>query len=221
MFETVNNLAKDGEFLSDVDFFCISDNYWLGKKTPCLTYGLRGMSYFEVGVECSTKDLHSGVYGGSVHEGMTDLVHLMASLVDSSGKILVDGVMKDVDPVTEEEKKIYEGIDFNLDDYAEETGVAATSGKLMHTTKESVLMHRWRFPTLSLHGIEGAFSEPGAKTVIPRKVIGKFSLRLVPDQDPKQIKEVVVAHLENKFAELKSPNNMWVKAHHGAKAWKR
>ena len=68
------------------------------------------MSYFEVGVECSTKDLHSGVYGGSVHEGMTDLVHLMASLVDSQGKILVDGVMKDVDPVTEEEKKIYEKV---------------------------------------------------------------------------------------------------------------
>jgi len=110
MFETVNALAKPGEFLSDVDFFCISDNYWLGKTKPCLTYGLRGMSYFEVGVECSTKDLHSGVYGGSVHEGMTDLVHLMASLVDSQGKILVDGVMKDVDPVTEEEKKIYEKV---------------------------------------------------------------------------------------------------------------
>jgi len=98
--------------------------------------------------------------------------------------------------------------------------VTATSKKLLHTTKESLLMHRWRFPTLSLHGIEGAFSDPGAKTVIPRKVIGKFSLRLVPDQDPKQIREVVTKHLEEKFATLNSPNKMWVKAHHGAKAWK-
>ena len=52
MFETVNDLSKPGKFLDDVDFFCISDNYLLGKHTPCLTYGLRGMAYFEVGVEC-------------------------------------------------------------------------------------------------------------------------------------------------------------------------
>ena len=76
-----------GKFLDDVDFFCISDNYWLGKNKPCLTYGLRGMAYFEVGVECSKQDLHSGVYGGTVHEAMTDLVRLMGSLVDTDGKV--------------------------------------------------------------------------------------------------------------------------------------
>lgn len=52
-------------------------------------------------------------------------------------------------------------------------------------------MHRWRYPSLSLHGIEGAFSETGAKTVIPRKVIGKFSIRLVPDMDPKVVEKQV------------------------------
>ena len=66
-----------------------SDNYWLGKETPCLTYGLRGLTYFEVGVQCSSKDLHSGVYGGSTHEAMTDLVHLMGSLVNTKGHITV------------------------------------------------------------------------------------------------------------------------------------
>lgn len=104
MYETIQNLSKPGKFLDDVDFFCISDNYWLGKKKPCLTYGLRGMSYFEVGVECSTKDLHSGVYGGSVHEAMTDLIKLMGTLVDPDGTIKVEGVMKDVAPLTEKEK---------------------------------------------------------------------------------------------------------------------
>lgn len=52
-------------------------------------------------------------------------------------------------------------------------------------------MHRWRYPSLSLHGIEGAFAEAGAKTVIPRKVIGKFSIRLVPDMDPKVVEKQV------------------------------
>ena len=60
-------------------------------------------------------------------------------------------------------------------------------------------MHRWRYPSLCLHGIEGAFSEVGAKTVIPRKVIGKFSIRLVPDMDPKvvekQVNREVFSHL--------------------------
>ncbi|GMI34928.1 hypothetical protein TrCOL_g10974 [Triparma columacea] len=220
MFEAVNALAKPGKFLDDVDFFCISDNYWLGKNKPCLTYGLRGMAYFEVGVECGAQDLHSGVYGGTVHEAMIDLVRLMGSLVDPDGKILVDGVMKDVAAVTEEEEKMYETIDFDPEEYKKECGVANIGkGELLHKTKKELLMARWRFPTLSLHGIEGAFSDPGAKTVIPRKVMGKFSLRLVPDQNPKQIADVVTAHLEKEFEKLNSPNKMWVKAHHGAKAW--
>ena len=52
-------------------------------------------------------------------------------------------------------------------------------------------MNRWRHPTLSLHGIEGAYADPGAKTVIPREVIGKFSLRIVPSQTPDQIETCV------------------------------
>jgi len=63
-------------------------------------------------------------------------------------------------------------------------------------------MARWRYPTLSLHGIEGAFSGSGPKTVIPAKVLGKFSLRLVPDQDPKRITETVTDHLEKEFAKV-------------------
>ena len=58
-------------------------------------------------------------------------------------------------------------------------------------------MHRWRYPSLSLHGIEGAFSDGGAKTVIPRKVIGKFSIRLVPDMDPKVVEKQVANHESN------------------------
>lgn len=131
-------------------------------------------------------------------------------------------------------------------------------------------MHRWRYPSLSLHGIEGAFSEAGAKTVIPRKVIGKFSIRLVPDMDPKVVEKQVdtetssrrlsltltqtlltfesqnhnklcdgtetpqfkfpkisfvfviikvLDYLQQKFAELGSPNKLKVHMGHGAKAW--
>lgn len=219
ILETITDLSKPGKFLDDVDFFCISDNYWLGKKKPCLTYGLRGLAYFELEIKCAEQDLHSGVLGGTMHEGMTDLVQLMASLIDSSGKILVDGVFDDVREVTVDEEKLYDDIEFNLEDYKEECKIKTVSDKLLHSTKKSLLMARWRFPTLSLHGIEGAFSGAGAKTVIPAKVIGKFSLRLVPDQDPQRIGKVVEKHLQKEFEKLNSPNKMKVSLLHHAKAW--
>ena len=82
---------KGKEFLKDVDFVCISDNFWLGTDRPCLTYGVRGICYFYVDVECCSKDLHSGVFGGTVHEAMSDLIYLMNTLVDADGKIMIDG----------------------------------------------------------------------------------------------------------------------------------
>jgi acetylornithine deacetylase/succinyl-diaminopimelate desuccinylase-like protein len=167
-----------------------------------LTYGLRGLAYFSVSVQCCTQDLHSGVLGGTVHEAMTDLIHLMANLVDSkTGTILIDGILDQVRPVSAEEDMLYDAIDFSVDDFIQENKII--TGKLLYQDKKSLLQHRWRYPTLSLHGIEGAFAGPGAKTVIPAKCIGKFSLRLVPDQDPIRIEQLVKAHLERKFDQVK------------------
>lgn len=59
-------IAKKDSFLKGVDYVCISDNYWLGTEKPCITYGLRGLCYYGVEVECACKDLHSGCYGGSL-----------------------------------------------------------------------------------------------------------------------------------------------------------
>ena len=121
----------------------------------------------------------------------------MSTLVDSNGKILVEGVMDSVQPVTKEEEELYKTIEFDVDQFANEQKVHT-----LQIDKMSLLMARWRYPTLSLHGIEGAFSGKGAKTVIPAKVIGKFSMRLVPDQDPKEIERLVIAHVNKEFAKV-------------------
>jgi len=215
LFEWIQSEAT--QFLKDVDFFCISDNYWLGKTKPCVTYGLRGMAYFQLAVQGAHQDLHSGSFGGSVHEGMTDLIKLMGTLVDTDGTILVDGIMDDVKLLTAEEEALYENLDFNVEEYKDE--VKIFSEKLLFDNKKDILLHRWRYPTLSLHGIEGAFSGPGAKTVIPAKVTGKFSLRLVPHQDPQKIEALVKDHIEKEFQKLNSPNKMELSMLHGAKAW--
>jgi nonspecific dipeptidase len=207
--------AKKDTFLKDVDYVCISDNYWLGKNKPCITYGLRGICYFFLEVTCASKDLHSGVFGGTVHEAMTDLCHLMSTLVDHKGRIMVDGIYDSVAPVTPEEEKLYGPIDFDMGDYRQDIG----HERLIHDQKAHVLQHRWRFPSLSLHGIEGAFDGTGAKTVIPRKVIGKFSIRLVPDMDPTKVESLVRSYVEKKHASSGSPNPITVSMGHGGKPW--
>lgn len=209
-------LSEKNGFLSGVDFVCISDNYWLGTTKPCITYGLRGISYYGIEVECSASDLHSGVYGGTVAEAMSDLIYLLNTLVDKDGKILIPNIYNEVAPLRKDETKMYESIDFNVDSYRDFIGTK----KLLHNEdKTLILMHRWRYPTLSIHGIEGAFSEPGQKTVIPRKVIGKFSLRTVPSMTPEKVEEYVQAHLDRKWAERQSCNKMKLLSMHHGKPW--
>lgn len=208
-------MGRKDTFLKDVDYVCISDNYWLGTNKPCLTYGLRGLSYFYLEVECAAKDLHSGVYGGSVHEAMTDLIKLMSKLVDNRGKILIPGIMDDVVPMTNEEEKIYHAIDFSCNEFRSDVGTE----RLIHVDKVNTLTHRWRFPSLSLHGIEGAFHGAGSKTVIPKKVVGKFSIRLVPNQEPEKIGKLVTEYLTAEFANLNSPNKFNVTMASGGRPW--
>ncbi|XP_035672405.1 cytosolic non-specific dipeptidase-like [Branchiostoma floridae] len=151
----------------------------------------------------------------SSHEAMTDLIGLMSSLVDTKGNIKVPGINEMVAPVTDEELASYDPIDFDLETYRADLG----HKRLLHDTKAKILMHRWRFPTLSLHGIEGSFDGAGAKTVIPRKVIGKFSLRLVPDMLPDQVEKCVVDYINKLHKDSGSPNQISVTMGHGGKPW--
>lgn len=200
-------IAEKDTFLKGVDYICISDNYWLGKEKPCLTYGLRGICYFFLEVECASRDLHSGVFGGNVFEAMSDLIYLLNTLVDVNGKILVPNLYQEVLVEDPKEQELYQDISFDVATYKENIGAT----RLMHDEdKVKLLQYRWRFPSLSIHGIEGAFSEPGQKTVIPKKVRGKFSIRIVPNQTPALTDKYVCDYLNAKFAERGSPNKMKV-----------
>jgi nonspecific dipeptidase len=187
---------------------------WLGQKKPCITYGLRGIVYFMVEIEGSAKDLHSGVFGGVIHEPMIDLTRLLAKIVDSNGNILIPGISENVRKLTEEEKQLYGPIDFDPEAFRREAGAV---GKLIHGKKEDILMHRWRFPSLSIHGVEGAFYGSGCKTVVPRKVIGKFSIRLVPDMTPEEIEKKVISFMQAEFATFNSGCTLKVYNEHGGK----
>ncbi|EME29390.1 cytosolic nonspecific dipeptidase [Galdieria sulphuraria] len=201
--------------LYHVKYVCITDNYWLTEHRPCLTYGLRGIVYFQVHVRGPQMDLHSGLFGGLVHEPMNDLTHLLGTLTDNQGNILIPKVMDSVAPVTKEEESIYERILFDPEQLRKEAGQVS---QLRESDKVKLLMNRWRFPSLSIHGIQGDFSGQGEKTVIPCAVTGKFSIRLVPHQQPQEIAHHVENFLKQQFAQFHSGNELQVEWR-GASPW--
>jgi len=147
---------------------------------------------------------------------MNDLIWVMGQLTDVKNNILIPGIMNDVKKLAPEEQKLYDDIEFDLEEYRSAIGCQ----KLVHEgDKSSVLQSRWRYPSLSLHGIEGAFYGTGAKTVIPRKVTGKFSIRLVPDQSPEKIGELVVAFLNSLWEKRGSPNKFKATMLNGGRSW--
>lgn len=209
-------IGKEADnYFKEVDAVCISDNYWLGTKKPVLTYGLRGCNYYQATIQGPGADLHSGMFGGIVAEPMIDLMQVLSSLVDSQGNIKIQGVAEMVAPLTDSERALYKDIDFSV----EELNAATGSETGLYKEKADILMHRWRYPSLSIHGVEGAFSNQGAKTVIPAKVSGKFSIRTVPDIESEKLTKLVVDHCNKVFQSLNSPNQCKVELIHDGNYW--
>lgn len=209
-------IAQEAQnYFKTVDTVCISDNYWLGTTKPVLTYGLRGCNYYQIAIKGPGADLHSGIFGGVIAEPMVDLVQVMSKLVDNKGNILIPGVAEMVAPLTEKEDALYDDIDFTVD----ELHAAAGSETGLYDNKKDILKHRWRYPSLSIHGIEGAFHGAGAKTVIPSRVVGKFSIRTVPDIDSAKLDKLVIDYVEKVFSELSSKNQMTAELIHDGAYW--
>lgn len=209
--------VKRNGFLSDIDYVVVTDNYWVTKDKPCLTYGLRGLATFQCEVKAGDKALHSGVFGGCLTEPMTDVIQLLAAVSSAGhGDIGIEGCgKKSALPLEEDESVLYRGIAFDTEEFQKEAG--GVSG-LIGDSSSAVLMNRWRYPSLSIHGIEGAYSGQGFKTVIPGNAIGKFSIRLVPGQDPENVETAVKSVLEKRFGELKSCNELQITSS-SSKAW--
>lgn len=147
---------------------------------------------------------------------MSDLISMLDTLVDKNGQLLVDGIYDQVIPETEEERKSYESISFDVAEYRNGLGCKRLP---YNEDKVQLLLHRWRYPTVSIHGIEGAVHEPGNKTIIPRKVMGKFSLRIVPNQTPAEVERLVIKHLNAKWEERGSSNSMEAYLVNSQKPW--
>ena len=165
----------------------------LGPDWPTITYGLRGLAYFELRVYGPAHDLHSGIYGGVVHNPAQALAELIAGMHDEHGRITLPGFYDKVRPLTDEERQALAQLPFDPTAfYLEQTGVPQLWGEPEYTPVERTGAR----PTLEINGLYSGFIEKGAKTVIPSYAMAKISCRLVPDQDPDEVAEQLKAYLK-------------------------
>lgn len=173
------------------DAVVVSDTGMPDKAHPALTYALRGVAALDITVRGPARDLHSGVFGGSVENPAMALAYLLAQLRNSKGRITVPGFYKEVQPLTAAERRQFRRLPFNTSAYKKLLGVPALFGEQGFTALEQ----RSARPTLEINGLTSGYQGEGSKTIVPAWAKAKLTLRLVPNQTPASILKRVSAHL--------------------------
>jgi acetylornithine deacetylase/succinyl-diaminopimelate desuccinylase-like protein len=174
------------------DFAVNPDAGMLGKDYPTLTYALRGLAYFELRVYGPAQDLHSGIYGGVIHNPAIALAELIAGMHDNKGRITLPGFYNRVQKLSKDERDELARLPVNEKNYLEITGAPALYGEAGFSAIERAGAR----PTLDVNGLLSGFTGEGSKTVIPAWAMAKISMRLVPDQDPKEVHEQLIKYLD-------------------------
>jgi acetylornithine deacetylase/succinyl-diaminopimelate desuccinylase-like protein len=173
------------------DALVVSDTSMLSRGVPSITYGLRGLNYYQIEITGPERDLHSGVYGGAVPNPLTILAELFAKLHDKNFRVTVPGFYNDVAKLSAAERKALSTLPWSVKEFKKAVGAPAYCGEKGYSIVEQL----WTRPTLELNGVWGGYLGEGAKTVIPSKAWAKFSTRLVPQQEPGKIARLVEKHL--------------------------
>ena len=194
------------------DVILISDTGMISKDAPSITTGLRGLSYVQVEVTGPNRDLHSGLYGGAVANPINILSKMIASLTDENNHITIPGFYDQVEELSQEERKKMAEAPFSEEEYKKKLQIKDTYGEAGYSTSERASIR----PTLDVNGIWGGYIGEGAKTVLPAKAHAKISMRLVPNQDWKEITELFKNHFESIAPEAVSVK---VTPHHGGQGY--
>ena len=185
-------LVRQRRDLLAADAVLICDEALLDPETPQILYGVRGNLYLELEVRGPAHDLHSGTFGGAVDNPFNVLVHLLAQLQDPvSRRVTVPGFYDRVRPLSEAERALLARVPTTDEVTCRLTGAPTLAGEAGYTTTERVSVR----PTFDIHGMPGGFTGRGHKTVIPARASAKFSMRMVPDQNPREIAGLVKSYL--------------------------
>lgn len=186
-------IAKHPERLA-ADIAMISDGAILAPNQPSLTYGLRGIAALEIHVQAPVSDLHSGHWGGSVHNPIQALAEILASLHDQNGKVMVPGFYDDVIDVTAKDRQLLK----QVEPFLQREWDAVVNAPAVWGEAEYILPERLGArPTLEINGIHGGYTGAGMKTVLPARASAKITCRLVPRQDPGRIINCIVDYIQD------------------------
>lgn len=196
----------------DCEAVIISDTGMPGVKHPALTYSLRGIAAFEITLHGPSRDLHSGVFGGAVENPAMALAHLLATVRDARGRIKIPGFYDGVKPLSKFERR--QAALFPLKDaqLKKLLGSPQLFGEHGFTPTEQ----RSARPTFEINGLTSGYQGVGSKTIVPSWARAKITCRLVPDQNPEQIRKKVIAHLKKNCPPTV---RMEIEAGHGAEAY--
>jgi acetylornithine deacetylase/succinyl-diaminopimelate desuccinylase-like protein len=184
-------IAEHKELLA-CDYAVNPDTGMIGADLPSITYGLRGLAYFEVRLSGPDHDLHSGQFGGAVHNPAQALCELIAGMHDDQGRVTLPGFYDAVRPLEDEERAELARLPMDDDFYRQQTGVPALWGEAGYTPTERVGGR----PTLEVNGLLSGFTGAGSKTVLPAHAMAKISMRLVPDQQPAEVHQQLLRYLQ-------------------------
>lgn len=203
----LSQLVKNKREQLKADYLAIVDLGIHDMTKPAITLGLRGLVTMDVEVTSTHTDLHSGSHGGIAFNPIHALTKMLANVRNAEGKITIPGFYEDVKPISKEEKSQV-SFDFSDDEYNTSFGAKPTGGEKGFTPLE----RNWTRPTFEINGIAGGYYGNGFKTVIPAKAIAKISCRLVPDQQPEKIGQLVANYLQSQAPE---GTKVFVKVHPG------
>lgn len=176
--EHLDAFIKDHKELLACDFCVNPDAGILSADEPSITTGLRGLAYFELRVYGPSKDLHSGLYGGVIHNPAQALTELIAGMHDKRGRIMLPGFYDKVRKLGAQERRDFARLPLKASTYLKQTGVRALWGEPQFIPSERIGAR----PTLEVNGLLSGFTGTGSKTVLPAWAMAKISCRLVPDQ---------------------------------------
>ncbi len=170
----------------------IADSMMFAPGQPSLIFGTRGMAFVEIEVRTAEHDLHSGQYGGAVPNPAHVLARLIASFHRPDGRVAVEGFYDEVAEVSKTLRAEWAGLGYDEAAFQRSAGGAPLDGEPGYSTPERL----WIRPCLDVNGILSGYTGPGKKTVLPAVATAKVSCRLVPDQDPERIVELLESHVD-------------------------
>ncbi len=174
------------------DAIVISDTGMPTPKHPALTYALRGITSFEITLHGPARDLHSGIFGGTVDNPAMALCQLLGKLRDKDGRVIIPGFYQGVQPLSAYERKQFARLPFKASEYQKFLGVPKLFGEHGFTPIEQ----RSARPTFEINGLTSGYQGEGSKTIVPAWARAKITIRLVPNQEPDQVMKRVRQYLE-------------------------